>query len=360
MTNRKRLLFAAPLSGDAAGTKTTAEAMQRLFTALGSFEVTPFDIAFSFEERRAKLYPLRRMGRLVDFVRTAVGAPKGAGRTAYLVADGGKGFYFTLVQLLALRLAGYRTIVSLRSFRLLRENPGLLALASKVGGPQVTFMSLCSTMTAAVKAAMPGVATFECSNIVHHVPPPTEDVAPRAGKLKIGFVSNLIPGKGVDVFLKIAERLAGNEAFEFVVAGYARDAAYFAEIGELKQPWITWVGGVSGEAKEALFRDLDVFVFPTTYPDEAQPNIVFELAAHGAHVISTDISCLSGDVAELGGSALAIEGFVDAVEVLMTKPGFVAEVAEGRAARIERYRAMRDRARASAEAAIREVLDANA
>ncbi|MCS0504870.1 glycosyltransferase [Ancylobacter mangrovi] len=332
--------------------------MLRYIDDLGFFEIRRFDLSFSFAERRRRFYIFSRLRRLWSFIVTAALLPRGAGRVCYLVADGNKGFYFTLGLLAVLRLLGYRIILSVRSFRLLRSDPKLFAKSAAFGGRNLTYMTLCPAMTRSIVDAAGAVKHFEFSNIIFHAPQPEPGGSSGEGPLRVGFISNILPGKGADVFEKLAGRLKDTGAYEFVLAGYARDPEYFASIGELKQPWVDWVGGLEGDAKRDFLQGLDIFVFPTTYPDEAQPNVVFEAATYGAFVITTDIACLAGDVAGLGGVTNPIDDFVDKVAAMLDSQTFRATVRQGRAERLATYAHARDAARANADVAIRSVLDA--
>jgi glycosyltransferase involved in cell wall biosynthesis len=51
-------------------------------------------------------------------------------------------------------------------------------------------------------------------------------------------------------------------------------------------------GRVLGDDKAKFYRDIDVFVFPTTYANEAQPIVVFEAKAAGKDVIAYDRACI--------------------------------------------------------------------
>lgn len=54
------------------------------------------------------------------------------------------------------------------------------------------------------------------------------------------------------------------------------------------------------ENKARFFNDIDVFVFLTTYLNEAQPTVLFEAMAHGIPVISYDRGCIRSQVADGG------------------------------------------------------------
>lgn len=49
----------------------------------------------------------------------------------------------------------------------------------------------------------------------------------------------------------------------------------------------TWIKGATGDAKQALFRDADIFVLPTRYAVEAQPLVLLEAMASGCAIVTT-------------------------------------------------------------------------
>lgn len=52
---------------------------------------------------------------------------------------------------------------------------------------------------------------------------------------------------------------------------------------------VRWIRGAHGEEKEQLFRDAQVFVFPSTFPVEAQPLVLLEAMASGCALITSTV-----------------------------------------------------------------------
>jgi glycosyltransferase involved in cell wall biosynthesis len=65
-----------------------------------------------------------------------------------------------------------------------------------------------------------------------------------------------------------------------------------SEIGE----HLNYLGPLYGAEKDRFLAELDVFVFPTRYRNEAQPNAVFEAMSAGAAVVVFARGCLGEDV----------------------------------------------------------------
>lgn len=80
--------------------------------------------------------------------------------------------------------------------------------------------------------------------------------------------------------------------FRMVVAGTFASSLEETEMREfirrqLLQNTVSLVGFVSGERKNEVFRNADIFCFPTYYPAEGQPTCVAEALAFGLPVITT-------------------------------------------------------------------------
>jgi glycosyltransferase involved in cell wall biosynthesis len=77
---------------------------------------------------------------------------------------------------------------------------------------------------------------------------------------------------------------------ELTVAGDFLSEAERAEFDQLRvkyAAWLRYAGFVRGAAKEALFRESDVFHFPTWYANEGQPVSLIEAMAFGLPMVTT-------------------------------------------------------------------------
>lgn len=127
---------------------------------------------------------------------------------------------------------------------------------------------------------------------------PTED-APVAhatsepnAAFHVVYLSNLLPEKGADAFLRAATTLAGSAgAWRFTLAGAGSDArvAELQKASAQSPADIAVVGAVDDAGKWALLADADVLLFPSTYPYEAQPLTIVEAMASGVPVVAYDV-----------------------------------------------------------------------
>lgn len=114
---------------------------------------------------------------------------------------------------------------------------------------------------------------------------------------KVLFVSNFLPGKGLDIFLEavslINERESGSE-FCFSIIGAAMNDEQREDVlrvvGELKRRGarVQYHGVVTDvQTLGDYYNDSDIFCLPSSYHHEAQPICILEAMANGCAIIST-------------------------------------------------------------------------
>jgi glycosyltransferase involved in cell wall biosynthesis len=124
-------------------------------------------------------------------------------------------------------------------------------------------------------------------------------------KIVIAYLGNLIEEKGVVDVVRSVPLVAGefpDVEFRFAGDWWNTDEAKRKceeEIGKHNlQPWIRFLGVVTGGEKERLLREADIFVFPTYYRGEGHPNVIIEAMAAALPVISTDYVAISETVVD--------------------------------------------------------------
>jgi glycosyltransferase involved in cell wall biosynthesis len=113
-------------------------------------------------------------------------------------------------------------------------------------------------------------------------------------RLRILFLSNLIPGKGhlelVEAVRTLEESFSNHIDVDFA-GGFETDddqKRFLESIAGLRG--VKYHGRVSGDAKKRLLSDAHVLCLPTYYPYEGQPICILEAYASGCAVITTDHS----------------------------------------------------------------------
>lgn len=112
--------------------------------------------------------------------------------------------------------------------------------------------------------------------------------------LKILSLSNLVASKGVIELINAVELLynEGISNISVTIAGNEGDLTYInlkdLVIEKNVEHLFNFIGPVYGDVKENLFRENNLFVFPTYYDREAFPLVLLEAMRLGLPIISAD------------------------------------------------------------------------
>jgi glycosyltransferase involved in cell wall biosynthesis len=116
----------------------------------------------------------------------------------------------------------------------------------------------------------------------------------RNNQVRALFLSSLFPSKGLFVFIEaIAEARAASPELQGIIAGpwpteEIRSQAIALVRSLSMEEAVSFVGPVEGVAKARLFREVDIFCFPSSYPLEGQPLVIIEAMAAGLPVVATE------------------------------------------------------------------------
>ncbi len=245
--------------------------------------------------RSAGYYADRVGGFFGNLGRIASSRADAAGATVYLVPDGGPGVALSTIYARVAVAMFPRLVVHHRNYSHVLRRSTLMALLMRSDPDRTLHVFLDPVMEERFKQTysanprsiyVPNAATCD----VEATPPGSGD-EPQS-MLTVGFLSNLVEDKGFDVvaeaFPKLAQRL-GPET-RFLLAGRPVGNINSGRLTRLQQTLgdrIEYVGEVTGSTKSEFFRSCDVFVFPTRYSQEAQPNVLYEAMAAGAAIVST-------------------------------------------------------------------------
>lgn len=117
-----------------------------------------------------------------------------------------------------------------------------------------------------------------------------------SGNIRVLYLSNLRPSKGTMEFLQMAKMVTTKFInVKFILAGPTRSVSFEKEINSFIKDeklccFIDMPGAVYGSEKEKLFRDSDIFVFPTHH--EAFGLVNLEALKWGLPVISTNVGAI--------------------------------------------------------------------
>ncbi|MBX6322140.1 MAG: glycosyltransferase family 4 protein [Rhodospirillaceae bacterium] len=302
--------------------------------------------------KRSPAYHLARLARIARAAATLVAQGLGPDRRLYLCIAGGAGVYYDLVLAALARLLRYRIFIHHHSFTYVNRRDRRTALLFRLCGTGAVHICLCQTMAQRLRARYPRIDRCEILSNAALLPAPEPgELPPRGdGSVTLGHLGNLTLAKGLDTVVALFHRLrAEGLPVRLSLAGPAAGEAESRLIDGLRRDFpgaVAVHGPLYGAEKDAFFRDLDVFLFPSRYPNEAQPLVLFEAMAAGVPVIATGRGCIGDDVT--GGAGLVSDeaAFLDSAAALIRHwyEDRASLRAAGRAAR-ERVRALREAAR---------------
>jgi len=156
----------------------------------------------------------------------------------------------------------------------------------------------------------------------------------------IGFLSNIVLSKGVDTFLEVVARLRamGHPVKGRVAGPFRSQEAEDLVRAAAARFEIDYVGPVSGDSKEAFFDGIDLFLFPSRYPDEAEPLVVYEAMLAGVPVFASAVGCVpemlpdSANLIEVHDMATHATGLVASFLARRQRSGQSGSELEGRVA----------------------------
>lgn len=237
----------------------------------------------------------RAAGFLTNLGRMLAQASIDRRTTVYLVPDGGPGVISSVAYVRLAKPRFERLIVHHRNYSHLRQRSTLMGLLMRTSPARTVHVFLDPVMerrfkeiypSKAVSIYVPNAATCDVA------PAPAEARSGERGPLTIGFLSNLVEDKGFDLvveaFPKLADRF-GSET-RFLLAGRPVGTENEERLRRLQLRLgdrLNYLGEIGGQVKTDFFQSCDVFVFPTRFPQEAQPNVLYEAMAGGAAIVST-------------------------------------------------------------------------
>lgn len=288
--------FPPPYHGQSKNTNLIAQALR------GPCELVTANTSGGRAERNL-IYHLTKFRRVINAILTLCRYRSKQSKCLYVSLDSGYGLLYNLATVSVARLLGYRIVCHHRSFSYIERHNPLMASVVKAAGVAATHVFLCESM------AQRFMRQYACvrphlvvSNAGHARPPETELRLPRKspGRFAVGLLSNLCAEKGLYDFIDCVRRATQRGLnLEGILAGpliTLRDQAAVENAQRELAGRLSYVGPVYGDAKDEFFRSIDVFLFPTRYAVEAQPNVLFEALSYGVPVISNGRGCVASDI----------------------------------------------------------------
>ncbi|MCW2235853.1 glycosyltransferase family 4 protein [Azospirillum canadense] len=280
--------------------RVTALVLDRL-RARGDVEVA--DLSPGWNGGGPRYHAAKALRVLLAGMRLAAGAMQDD-RRFYMPVDSGLGIVYTTALAGLARLFGYERTLHHHSFATITKPTWRMSLLTRVAGADCMHVLLCPAMQLKFQKLYPAArAGMSMSNAIF-TPPVPRPRARKPGPLRIGHLSNLCVDKGLDTMFNLLRALRAEDMdVKLVLAGPGlgrMDNALVAAGLAAFDGDVEYRGPVDGEAKAVFYRDIDVFVFPTQYRNEAQPLVLFEAMAAGVPVLAYDRGCIGSDIPRPG------------------------------------------------------------
>ncbi len=219
----------------------------------------------------------------------------------YASPPGQNGLWIFLLSVLFLRIRRVDYWVHHHSFRAINSAPMMSwRIMCRLGGVYQRHIFLSERMMARYSSiylsegqklrarVLPNSYFFAKGS--NHVPN-------RRGPITLGHLSVMTPEKGIYFLLHVFEALLQlDQDVRLTLAGPVADQTLKDTIlsaVERHPSRIHWVGPVYNDAKESFYRNLDLFIFPTTLIDEADPLVIVEAYSWGCDVMASDTGCIA-------------------------------------------------------------------
>jgi len=261
-------------------------------------------------------YHLLRLWRVSRGVSALVWRRHGDHDCLYLAAAGGAGVFYDIAFATVARLFHYRLFIHHHVFSYINRRNSLTAVFIYLAGRDAVHICLCPCMGTSLKRQYAGIEHVKIVSNAAFMEPFDTNHSERTGAFRIGFLSNLVPEKGIDTVIELFRRLRRESpSIELIVGGPIVSDSVKLLIGCAIREFgdaFDYRGSLLGPAKARFFDEIDVFVFPTRYVNEAEPLVVLEALRAGKPVIATDRGCISDEVPTAAGSVFPESEFIDA------------------------------------------------
>lgn len=215
----------------------------------------------------------------------------------YASVSGGWGILWEIALVWFARRKGYRIILHHHSFRYIDNEFAPARWLHWGAGVEALHVVLCAGMERGLRKRYGAeTRTLVLSNAGFMKKAGEFRTASPQTRLRVGHLSNLSLEKGLGDVVGLAECCADKHLpIEFIVAGPFGDAilegTYLPRMKSLTN--LNYLGPLYGAAKDEFFAEIDVFLFPTRYQNEAEPLVILEALQKGRPVIAYDRGCIA-------------------------------------------------------------------
>ena len=225
---------------------------------------------------------------------------------AYISVNANAGAWATIFLICAARTRHRAIYLHHHTYGHIKSSSVIIQLMQILSAKTTTHIVLGDAMMVDLQkiiGAAARVAVVNNSGLIDSAPYDIEKTTKNS--IILGHLSNLVADKGIQQVIDVAiSALQSGLNIHLVVAGPINDGvaeAAIAEASSVLGERFTYLGAISGTEKRRFFEDVDIFVFPSRYRNEASPLVLFEAMAAGIPCIATDLGCIRDAIGDEGG-----------------------------------------------------------
>ncbi|MBI1619219.1 glycosyltransferase family 4 protein [Aquamicrobium zhengzhouense] len=252
------------------------------------------------------------VSRLARYLRACLGvATARRSDQIYLSLAGGWGQVYDLAVVALARLRGLNVHFHHHNFTYVDRRAATFSAIIFAAGERQFHYALCERMKELLEQQYPAIKNVSVISNEAWWPIATDIPPSEAPLRRIGFIANITREKGVLNFLDLIRELrARGSNIEGWIAGPCTDKRLLSDVLARAEflGGVEYRGPVYGSERDAFFREIDLLVFPTAYPNEAEPLVVLEAQRLGVPVAASDRGCIASMLGSAPGLLLDRDG----------------------------------------------------
>ena len=212
----------------------------------------------------------------------------------YMTISGGWGQIYDIAFLWIAKMFRMKMYIHHHNYTYANSRFWLTNLICKIAGKDSVHIFLCKQMYLSMKVKYPMIDKYICLSNAFLLS--GKHSVCRSRVKNIFFMSNISEEKGVFEFIELAKRMEVKQlSVSFFVVGPFQDnqTRQRFEMLTMNLKKLKYLGPLYGEDKNRFLANMDVFVFPTSYKNEAESLVILEALSHGIPVITYGRGCLS-------------------------------------------------------------------
>jgi len=228
----------------------------------------------------------------------------------YISLNSNKGLILNILLVLVARLKGSKLYLHYHAYDHIRRKSKVLYCLTKIAGKEACHIVLGEKMARDLRQCTDFELDTYIVNNSKLINLKSSVEKQRSAFIKIGHLSNLTQEKGLTDTINTAIYLKDFFPIQLYLAGPTTSEYVREEITRAKEVLgenLKYLGPLYGEAKDKFYSEIDYFIFPSKYKNEAEPLVVLEALSASVPVIASNIGCIADDIGTTGGISLNID-----------------------------------------------------